>query len=201
MSRNLLTSLRTTITGHRSVPVRAVLSLGVIVGFGAVGTLAFWTDEASLTGGTFEAGNLDIDLSGAENNPAGFTSSFALSNMQPGHSRAAVVTVENDGTTDFTYTAFGTAPGALAPSLRFRVVPGGSVTGSGAAQTCTGGDATYDGRLNAGSRAIISGNRPLASGLDETVCVQAYIPTGTETGQGLSTTSSFVFKAKQVNAP
>lgn len=201
MPRHILHGLRAPFAGLRAVPVRAVLSLGVLVGFGAVGTLAFWTDEATVTGGTFEAGTLDLALSGAENDPAGFTSSFALTNMLPGHSRAAVVTVENAGTTDFTYTASGTAPGALAPSLRFRVVPGGTVSGSGAAQTCTGGDPTYDGRLGGGTRAVIPGNRPLASGVDETVCVQAYLPTGAESGQGLSTTSTFVFRAKQVNAP
>lgn len=201
MAKHTHPGTRSTVGRLRSVPVRAILSLGVVFGLGAVGTLAYWTDEVTLTGGTFEAGNLDIKLSGADNDPAPFTTSFALSNMQPGHSKAAVVSVENDGTADFTYTASGTAPGGLAPNLRFRVVPGGSVSGTGSAQTCTGGTETFDGVLGATPSSVIATARPLASNIDETVCVQASMPTGTTGGQGTSTTSEFLFEAKQVGAP
>lgn len=43
----------------RSDRVRAVLSLGIVLGFGAVGTLAYWTDDATASGATFESGTLN----------------------------------------------------------------------------------------------------------------------------------------------
>ncbi|MEV7396589.1 TasA family protein [Aeromicrobium sp. NPDC092404] len=178
-----------------------MLSLGVVLGFGAVGTLAYWTDSATLAGGTFTAGNLDIKLGspapGVDNDPAAFTTDFAMTNMQPGDSKAAVVAVRNAGSLDFTYTATGTAPGALNSTLVFRVVPGGTVSGG----TCTGGTQTFNGSLGAGNTAVIATNRPLASSASENFCVSASIPAAATTGQGQSTTASFTFNAKQVGAP
>lgn len=197
MAKHYTSRLRRTARGLRSTPVRAVLSLGVVFGLGAVGTLAYWTDDATLTGGTFTAGTLDIKLSGVDNNPAAFTTSFAMTNMQPGDSKSASVSVQNAGSLDFTYTATGTAPGALNSTLVFRVVPGGTVSGN----TCTGGTETYNAGLSAGSTGVITSNRPLAAGANETFCVTATIPNGATTGQGQSTTASFTFNAKQVGAP
>lgn len=187
--------------GLRSAPVRALLSLGVVLGLGAVGTLAYWTDAATLTGGTFQAGTLDIKLGGADNDPTAFTTSFAMSNMQPGDSKSATVAVQNAGSLDFTYTATGTATGGLASSLVFRVVPGGTSTGT----ACTGGTQTYNAALSTTATGVITANRPLARsgqpGDSESFCVVATIPTGTTTGQGLSATAAFTFSAKQVGAP
>ena len=196
MAKHSTSRLRCTARGLRSTPVRAVLSLGVVFGLGAVGTLAYWTDDATLTGGTFTAGTLDIKLSGADNNPAAFTTDFAMSNMQPGDSKAASVSVQNAGSLDFTYTATGTAPGALNSTLVFRVVPGGTVSGG----TCTGGTETFNSTMGVDT-PVITTNRPLASGANESFCVSASIPSGATTGQGLSTTASFTFNAKQVGAP
>jgi len=201
MAKHSTSRLRSAARGLRSTPVRAVLSLGVVFGFGAVGTLAYWTDEATLTGGTFVAGNLDIALSDAQNDPVDFTTSFALTNMQPGHSKAAVVTVDNDGTADFTYTATGTAPGPLAPKLRFRLVAGGSVSGSGSTQTCAGGSELFDGTLDATAVPVITADRPLGSNANEILCFEARMPTGVTDGESLSTTTAFTFDAKQVGAP
>lgn len=200
MSSQLPSRMRSMLKSLRTTRVRAVLSLGIVLGFGAVGTLAYWTDSATLAGGTFTSGTLDIKLSGADNNPAAFTTSFALTDMAPGNSKAAAVTVENAGSLDFTYTATGIAPGALGSLLEFRVVPGGSVTGSGTGMTCTDGTQTYNATMNASSN-VISVNRPIAAGGSESFCVSATLPTGTTTGQGESTTANFTFNAKQVGAP
>lgn len=196
MAKHSTPRLRRIAGGLRSTRTRAVLSLGVVLGFGAVGTLAYWTDSASLAGGTFTAGNLDIKLSGVDNDPAAFTTDFAMTNMQPGDTKAAVVDVQNAGSLGFTYTATGNAPGALAPSLVFTVVPGGTIVGGECA-----GTSTYSGPLTGAATGVITSNRPLASGASETFCVQATLPTGTTTGQGLDTTASFTFNAKQVGAP
>lgn len=196
MAKHSTSRLRRTARGLRSTRARAVLSLGVVLGFGAVGTLAYWTDSAALAGGTFTAGNLDIKLSGVDNNPAAFETSFKMSNMEPGDSKAATVDVQNAGSIDFTYTATGTAPGLLAPSLVFKVVPGGATDGV----TCTG-TSSFNGALNSGNTVVVTNNRPLNAGAHEAFCVQATLPSGVETGQGLSTTASFTFHAKQVDAP
>ncbi|WP_229051180.1 SipW-dependent-type signal peptide-containing protein [Aeromicrobium sp. Leaf350] len=202
MTRHAPTSRRATRRGLRSVPVRAVLSLGIVAGFGATGTYAYWTDDATVGGGEFLTGTLDVKLSGADNNPAGFATELTLTNMQPGQSKAAVVTVENVGTTDFVYSATGTSPGLLSDHLVYRVVPGGSVSGAGAAQTCTGGTETFSGLLDEVTPTPVIGTlRALAAGATESVCVEAKLPTGTTTGQATSTTPAFVFNAKQVGAP
>ncbi|MBC7630673.1 TasA family protein [Aeromicrobium sp.] len=198
MAKHSTSRLRRAGQGLRSTPVRAVLSLGVVFGFGAVGTLAYYTDNATLTGGTFTAGTLDIKLDGVNNNPAGFTTSFAMNNMQPGDSKSASVSVQNAGSLAFTYTATGTAPGGLAPSLVFRVFAGGTFSGS----TCTGGTETFPAApLGTSNTSVITANRLMAAGGTEMFCVTATMPVGTTTGQGLSTTASFTFNAKQVGAP
>lgn len=200
MSSQSLSCIRSMLKSLRSTRVRALLSLGIVLGFGAVGTLAYWTDSAALAGGNFTSGTLDIKLSGADNNPAAFTTSFSATNMQPGDSKAASVIVQNAGSIDFTYTATGIAPGALGSLLVFRVVPGGSVAGSGSSMSCAGGTQTFNATMNASSN-VISANRPIAAGANEPFCVSATLPTGTTTGQGQSTTASFTFNAKQVGAP
>ncbi len=186
----------------RSDRARALLSLGMVFGLGAVGTLAYWTDSSTLTGGTFTAGNLDIKLGspapGVDNSPPQFTTDFAAGNMQPGDSKAALVTVRNSGSIGFTYTGTGVSSGgALASLLSFKVVPGGALSGT---TDCTG-TASFTGTMGT-AQTVISANRPLsASGGNESFCVVATLPTGTETGQSTSATATFTFNAKQVGAP
>ncbi|GAA3531520.1 hypothetical protein GCM10022234_30840 [Aeromicrobium panaciterrae] len=186
----------------KSTRVRALLSIGMVFGLGAVGTLAYWTDSATLAGGTFSAGTLDIKLGspapGVDNNPTQFATDFAMTNMQPGDSRAALVAVRNSSSLGFTYTATGvTSGGTLASLLTFKVVPGGSLSGS---TDCTG-TATFTGTM-ATTQNVISADRPLAGGGGtESFCVVATLPTGTTTGQNTSATATFTFNAKQVGAP
>lgn len=198
MTNNLASTKRVTLKQIRSTRIRALLSIGMVLGLGAVGTLAYWTDSAALTGGSFTSGTLDIKL----DTPGAFTTSMTLANMQPGNSKAAVVQVQNVGSLDFTYTATGQAAGALAPFLKFVVRTDGSVSGSGNAQTCTGGAETFNGTLTAGAQTVIGGNLPLAGNAGtQNVCVSATLPVTETGGQNLSTTSTFSFNAKQVEAP
>lgn len=203
MSNHLPPRLTSGLKRIKSTRVRALLSIGMVFGLGAVGTLAYWTDSATLTGGTFTAGTLDIKLGNpsVDNNPPAFATSLALANMQPGNSKAAVVNVQNAGSIDFTYTATGLAGGALAPFLSFNVRVGGSVSGTGNSQTCTGGTSTFTGTLTAAAQPVIAANQPLNAGANGDVCVSATLPATETGGQGLSTTSTFSFAAKQVGAP
>lgn len=208
MSNHLPARKHSMLKRLRSTRVRALLSIGIVLGFGAVGTLAYWTNSATLTGGTFTAGNLDIKLGspapGFDDNPSEFSTgatSFAMTNMQPGSSKAATVLVRNSGSLDFTYTATGiTAGGTLASLLEFKVVPSGVINAG--ATDCTG-TSSYNATmavspvLPALPSNVITANRPLASGASEAFCVVATLPTGTTTGQLSSATATFTFNAKQ----
>ncbi len=67
-----------------STRVRAMLSLGVALGVGAVGTFASWTDDVTVTGTTFTAGTLDLLVNGGDP-PAAYTTLNVASNMVPGN--------------------------------------------------------------------------------------------------------------------
>lgn len=200
MSNHLPSRMASGLKRIKSTRVRALLSLGMVFGLGAVGTLAYWTDSAALAGGTFTAGDLDIKLGspGVDNSPGQFTTDFAMTNMQPGDSKAAIVTVRNSGSIGFTYTATGvTSGGALASLLSFKVVPGGALSGT---TDCTGAP-SFTGTM-ASTQNVITANRPLAgNGGNESFCVVATLPNGTTTGQNSSASATFTFNAKQVGAP
>ena len=59
------TSRRRVLRGLRSRRTRALLSMGVVLGLGSVTTLAYWTDSATLTGGSFASGTIDLKLDGS----------------------------------------------------------------------------------------------------------------------------------------
>ncbi len=87
--------------------IRALLSLGVALGIGAVGTFAYWTDDVVISGSTFTSGTLDLQVNGENSIPA--YTSLNMSNMVPGNSIAAVLTVKNNGTAPLKYTATSVA--------------------------------------------------------------------------------------------
>ncbi len=188
-----------TLRGLRSRRTRALLSLGVVLGLGSVSTLAYWTDSATLTGGTFASGTIDLKLDSVDNNPSSFSTALAMSNMAPGQSKAVVVPVQNNGSVSFTYVAAGIsnniAPnaGILASLLEFRVVPLGSVTGSSPTQTCTG-TPSFSGSLGT-STSVITTARTLAPAASENVCIQATLPVGVTTGQNNTANTVFTFTA------
>lgn len=119
--------------------VRAVLSVGAVLGLGAVGTLASWSDSAVANTGSFStaAGSLiEMQLNGKVA-AAQFTS-FDVSGLMPGEGKAAILAVHNSGDGAFNYTGNveTTGEAILANKLTLRIVRGGTVSGS----TCTGGD-------------------------------------------------------------
>jgi predicted ribosomally synthesized peptide with SipW-like signal peptide len=158
--------------------VRALLAVGTVLGLGAVGTLAAWTDSSTATTGTFSTGTIDIRLgSGATDpNPFAFTS-FALSSMGPGSTTTATLQVNNSGSLPFTYNVSGSA------------------TNSGAGNDQLGSALTL--QIYAGATfSAFTAARPLAAGASETLCFRATLPTDANTAlQGSSTVGSFVFTA------
>lgn len=211
-----MSSHRTPTRRRRTGRGRAVLSLGAIgflaLGFGAQGTFAFWTDDASLTTGTFSSGTLDItlngQLAGAANN-GGSTSlpSFALTNLVPGESQAVSFPVANNGNVGLTYTISGTATGALAPGMQFTVSTGtatnnGTAANGNRAGTCQNANLATNQTLTATASTLVATARPLTVGASENICVIAKLdPNADNSLQNKTMTANLTFNAKQVGAP
>ncbi|MFL6090587.1 MAG: TasA family protein [Aeromicrobium sp.] len=183
----------------RSVPLRAALSLGLALGVGSAGTFAYWTDSSTVTGITFTAGTLDLKVNNLDN-VTGYTS-LNISNMIPGQSVAAVLTVKNAGNVGFTYTANGTATNVDSKNLRGALVlkvTGGSVTGSSPSATCSGSALTGSGTSLGATFTLLGTARSLAASASEPVCVEVSMPSNASSSlQGSTTDVVLTFTATQ----
>lgn len=202
-----------------STPVRLLLGLGVLLGFGAVSTQAYWSDGATVDTGAFSAGALDIRIDGNLSGAGGtYTKTSAtMTAMAPGESLAFVVAVQNP-TSDpqsylgFDYTATAWNTGTLASGLRWTVVPGGTVgnTGTQAAAnrtgTCTGGTTTATsvtlGTTSGTATTVVATKRAVAPGASENVCIVVRLdPAASNALQGTTATATLTFTATQPGAP
>lgn len=100
-----------------SVRARLVMSLGVLVGFGAVGTSAFWTDTAIIEIAPIQSGTLDLQL-GPNPDPQAEPGSFVLAgpggtftftvvqlaDVLPSESVALNLEIKNGGTAPLEFT-------------------------------------------------------------------------------------------------
>lgn len=178
---------------------RALLSVGALLGVGAVGTAAYWQDDASVSGISVQAGAIHIDL--ATNNkvkPESYTWTDLNSSLPSaaGGSVAKVLRVRNNSTGRlvFNYTVSATASGTLGAALKVTVLKGGTVSGS----TCTGGTAvgTANANLNGFSGAGGSLQATAVTPYHD-LCVQLTLPPAAA-GGGLSSNVVFTFNATQV---
>src|SRR5688500_795356 len=96
---------------RRNGRTRALLSLGLLFGITQVGTLASWTDSATVVSEPFSRGTLDLQVGvRAAAQLALHGGSWAHANralplMAPGESVAKALTVGNGGTVALTYNA------------------------------------------------------------------------------------------------
>ncbi|TQF69065.1 hypothetical protein FK531_09815 [Rhodococcus spelaei] len=172
---------------------RAIASLGIVLGLGAIGTLAAWSDSATATSGVFSTASVDLQLNGSSGPAVGFTT-LTKTGMMPNDSVAAVLPVKNNGTAAFSYTmaaAATTAP-ELAPFLKVTIT-----TGASNGTTCAGtAVATNVALVSGGSANLISTARPLAGGASESLCFQVTLdPMVTTAAQGKTVNTSFNFNA------
>lgn len=198
--------------------VRALLSLGVVLGVGAVTTAAYFSDEATLGAGSFQTGTLDLTLDQGVITPnltvdalggSVVKASLGISAMLPGESVAAHVLVRNDADAGFTYKANGalgdsTFPTAAPVRLTF-AVHAGTASNSGTAAagnrsgSCSGTLLYGPAVLTSTAVDVIGTARSLTSGQSENVCVVVRLdPLADNTYQGKTATASFVFRATQV---
>jgi len=173
--------------GRGSGRVRALLCLGLVTGLGFSTSLAYWTDEASVTGATFTAGTLDLAINGGD--PYASTT-LSMTAMVPGSTSAEILTVQNVGSAPLKYTLTGGLSGGDASAfathnaLRITIRSGAAtVVGSGDARTCNGGSALVtDQALTGTTSTSILTKRPVAplagspsppsGGGSETLCIQ-----------------------------
>lgn len=175
---------------------RALLSLGLLVGMGAVATSAYWTAEDTVSPSAVSSGSLHIDLDGRNQvKPENFALAFNLSNLSANESRSRTLQVKNNsvGPVKLSYKVRGTATGDLGAQLRMTVTRAGAVGPGG---TCTGTSTPVAGA------ALDNVARPatgleLAPGASETLCI-AVSRTNAALGNGLTSDVTLKFDAMQV---
>ena len=191
------------VSTERSVRLRALLSAGMVLGFGAVGTLAAWTDESTATA-TFSAGTLDLKLRTLPDGTLADSVAMTTLNMTamyPGVSKAAMVQVSNSGSVPLSYTLTGSAAagtgglgGDLGAALLVGVYSGGTAENTATAGSCTGT------RIGTADVALISSliatPQTLAPAGTADLCLVVSLPSNAANNlQGTSTTASFTFTA------
>lgn len=175
--------------------VRALLGLGVVLGAGATGTFAFWTDDVTIAGTSFTAGTIDLRVNDSDG-PVSTTLSMAT--MIPGSSSAQVLTVKNNGTAPLKYTVTGGLTGTDAAayntsgSLKLTIRAGGTAS----AGACTGGTVAYGpaSLTSTVATSILGPRGPLTAAGTEGLCFQVSLDaTAPSTLQGKTATASFTF--------
>ncbi|MCW2750340.1 MAG: hypothetical protein JWR83_1450 [Aeromicrobium sp.] len=184
---------------YRSGRVRALLSLGIALGLGAAGTFAFWTDDVVISGSSFTAGTLDLQVNNADSYT---TTTLAMSAMVPGNSSAQILTLKNNGTAPLKYTMTGGLTGTdaaaynTAAALRLTVTVAGTITGSGNSATCSAGTATLVSAVAltnvTTTGLIVTRQGPLAAAGTQALCFQVTFDAAASTTlQGKTATATF----------
>lgn len=179
-TRGRLSRTRQHLGDHKWTRTRAVLSLGMVFGLGAVGTMAAWSDTATATTGTFTTSAVNVELKLNSQHPVYQFAALSKINLTRGASVAGTLPVNNTGDADFTYTAKAVASDAgtagygsasaetFASNLTTRVFAGGTSNGS----TCSGGTEISATQLQVGSAKIIDTARRVNVGSTDQLCLQ-----------------------------
>lgn len=148
---------------------RAVLSLGMVLGLGAVGTMAAWSDSATATTGMFSTAAIQMKIDGQR--PTASFTQLTESSMMRGQSTAGELSVENTGTIDFQWAVSASSTGSTALLDKLKVSLHETAANDGS--TCGG--------PIIGQQHVLSSNPNLASGRDLTagtsvpVCIQVTV--------------------------
>jgi len=207
-----------------STPGRLLLSVGLILGFGAVGTMAYWTDQATLSTGTISSGSLDLQIGGRNSQTGqiawdkvgeGTRWNYAvveLDNVAPGESVAMELHIRNVGSVPLTFTGTGaTTTSEMGQHLTASTTLGGAASNSGTREavdrkgTCSAGETWWTSHvLTETPSPVTPNNRAIRLDPQERiqVCMLAgFSASAPPAFQGASTTIEVVFDAKQVGAP
>ena len=139
------TRFREALTGPLGVRLRAMLAIGIVLGLGAVGTMALWSNSVAATSGDFKTGVVDLRVNAVKEYSFTGATGLTMTNMLPGESRAATLQVQNSlSTLPVSYTMAASTPvgsPALANNLRMTVFASASPT-NGTANGLTTGSCT-----------------------------------------------------------
>jgi predicted ribosomally synthesized peptide with SipW-like signal peptide len=181
----------------------SALVLLAVGGLASSTVLAVFTDTATSTGNTFASGGVDIAASPA-------TAAITLTNMAPGSRVTAPIDVSNSGSLDLRYAVqAATTEDAFASVLRLSVKSGvatctsAGFDGGGTVVAGPGPVGTTTGLALIGDAAVGAdpGDRDLASGLSEQLCLDVTFPSTAGNGSAnSSTTATFTFLAEQTLA-
>lgn len=186
----------------------------LLVAGGLPGTLAQWNTATTMTGGTLEAGSLDIVLNGDLSGAGGtlVDTTVSLAGMAPGESVTRTISVGNEGDAPLSWTLRAAASGSLSDRVEVLVwldsesaLNLGSAGSANRSGTCTtGGGATQVfgwSALGSPSQVIGPPGRSLTVGQARTLCVGVRLAAGTpSTRQGETATLQLVVDAEQVPA-
>jgi hypothetical protein len=186
-----------------------VLLLAVVVAcasaFTAERAVALLTGTSAIPSNSLTTGEIRLGASPT-------TAVLTASNMIPGDSTTGPITVSNTGSNPVRYAVISTTTeNALAGALRLSIKTGvGTCTNDGFGQSGTllGGPVTFGSTtgvnvLGDPAQGQHAGDRTLAGGASEVLCLQATLPlSAAGTGQGVTTTATLTFDAEQtVNNP
>ncbi|GAA3542121.1 SipW-dependent-type signal peptide-containing protein [Nocardioides daeguensis] len=181
---------------------RALLSLGILLAFGAVGTSAYWTDTATVTGSTITSGSMDLQVAQTTAGPWGAVgtdtaysaSHITISDLTPSEAYAFPLAVRNVGAADFTYGATATqgaspAWGFVDTPITVQVFAGSPVTTDTTypiQQTCSGTQLAAAATVTTGDTTVIPNTRRLDKGVtDAQLCVLvSMVSTADNSNQG-----------------
>ncbi len=204
--------------------VRAVLCVGIFAAPAAVGTMAFWTDTATIKSGTVKAGTLDLTVGNAEGNSSNLQgtggtfpySDLTIAGLVPGESIARPFVVRNFGNTPFTFNGsiFTTNNDLVSGDvgLRVEIYAGGTPpppdtgteAGGNRSGTCPGGGLRKGQAvsMSTGTVDIEPADILLAAGMTKSYCARILLhPEAPNTLQGKVTQLVIQLDAKQVGAP
>ncbi|WP_229051185.1 hypothetical protein [Aeromicrobium sp. Leaf350] len=186
--------------------VGAVVLFLLVTGTNATG--AYWTGSATVTLPTLSSGTLDIGLNGSASDTVAL-SGLTITDMLPGDSRAATLTVSNIGVESrLRFTVAGRGTGTIATSLQVQLFSGTATnTGNGTvgySSSCSGASlgpavtlATSDTTLLtvAASNAMAA----IAPNGTQNVCAQVSLPqTATQGAQPRTGTVVLVVTGRSV---
>jgi len=171
----------------------SLVAIGVLTSFMGLGGLSLFTASTDNDGNAFTSGSVDISTSPA-------SAFLTMSNMAPGDSVTAQLTVSNDGTLELRYAVTTVATNTDSLNLRDAL----TLTIKTLGTNCTTFDGTelYTGTLASGAIGDPtpggdSGDRTLAASGSENLCFKVELPSGATGPEGAATTATFTFDAEQ----
>lgn len=200
---------------------RALLTLGIVAGPAVGGTTAYWTDTATVTGGSITSGRMDLQVAqsataaDASWGAVGTGTAYAATNIaipaiMPGESYAFGLAVRNVGAADFTYgmtvtqggsPAWGFAAGVVTVQV-YAGTPNTSDTTAPIQQSCGGTSLAPAATVTTGNIVVIPSGRAVAHGtVDSQLCVLVSMTSSADnSNQGKSGQLRFDATATQVTS-